>query len=162
VSESAETTRLRGELSRLEQQLAQLTREPTGREMDEISAAKQRADEVARLYGTTASNHVPGETPVAYRKRLLEQFRPHSPSFASASLDALHPSMLDTVEKQILEEARAKAVDPASHPPGKLTPVQEFDSAGRLCTKFYGDSAAWMAPFMTKPVLCNIVRSPKG
>jgi hypothetical protein len=154
-----ENASLRSRIQSAEYHLSRLTREQSMDERDEIARAYARADSVARLYGTTASQAVPGESAVSYRKRLLSHFQKHSDTFGSARLDSIDAATLKPIEEKILQEAAAKAKNPNAHAPGTLIPVTTFED-GRHVTRFHGDIMAWMAPFMTAGAVGTLNRNP--
>ena len=57
-------------------------------------------------------------------------------------------SILMSVFIYTLTLNNGKSFDPANYPPGKLVPIQEIDSSGRTITRYVGDPAVWLAPFM--------------
>jgi hypothetical protein len=148
MTPAEENRYLRNQLADLQHRLSSVQRSTSAEERNEIAAATARCDAVARLYGTTASAPVPGETPLAYRRRLAAHYQRYSKTFAQARLDALDAATFEPVESTIFAEAAEAARDPASYGPGELVAVQERDSAGRLVTKYYGDPLSWMAAFM--------------
>jgi hypothetical protein len=128
---------------------ARINRPLSSEERDEMAAAHARCDAVARYYNDTASQPVPGETPLQYRQRLARHFQGKSTTFRDTDLSRLDSASLMPIETAIYDEARRAATDPANQQPGRMFAVQERDPAGRLITKFFGDSLAWRTTFMT-------------
>jgi hypothetical protein len=156
-----ENDRLRAQVRAMEDRVRNLTAERPASERDALAAAYARADSVARQFGNTASQPVPGETPSAYRKRLLAPFLPHSPRFKGSRLDGLDASGLNAVEEMVFADAVAAAKSPEAHARGALIPVVTMEG-GRPITRFNGDPMAWMQHFMTGAQVCSFNRNPKG
>ena len=144
----------------LERRVANVQRPQSDAEMNAIAAAMTRADAVARLYGTTASRPVPGESGLAYRKRLAANFAQHT-RFAGSRFDSLDAAAFGAIEEVVYQDATHAAWSNDRAQPGQLIPVQTVDAAGRTFTKFIGDPAVWMAPFMTNGQVGHFVR-PAG
>jgi len=160
MSIAEENARLRAQIEALERKVAHAIRQPSNAERDLISATHARADSVARLYGTTASQIVPGEDSLQYRRRLLAPFAKHSERHRTTRTESIPADLIGVVEEQIYNDAATAALDSASHTPGALVPIQERDTAGRLVTRFVGDIATAFAPFMTPGKPARIVRNP--
>src|SRR5690349_3320269 len=105
MTPAEENRYLKAQLADLEHRISSLQRSPSVEERDEIAEATARCDSVARLYGTTASAPVPGETPLAYRRRLAAHYQRYSKTFASARLDSLDANTFAPVEATIFAEA---------------------------------------------------------
>ncbi len=131
------------------------------KERDELAYIQARMDGVARHFGTAVSAPVPGETALAYRKRLLRQYQKHSDRFATARLDSLDAGTLGPIEDLIIDDAIKKARDPNHYPAGTLIPIVTREG-GRDVTRFAGDMLAWMAPFMTAGNVGQFNLTPGG
>jgi hypothetical protein len=121
---------------------------PTPGDLAALDKAQSRADSVANYFGEKASAPVPGETPLAYRRRQLDTLRQHSPKFKDKAFANAPADALEMIEEQVYADAIAAAIDPRNIPAGTLRAVSERDAAGRLVTRYFGDNAAWMAPMM--------------
>lgn len=150
---------MRAQIEQLTQQLTALQRPMAPAERDEIARAQARADGIANAFGEHATAPLPGETSVAYRKRVLTSFQKHSTRFASADLGRLDAATLGPIEDLILADAAAAARDPARAAPGRLIPITTREG-GRDVTRFTGDIGAFMAPFMAGGMAARIVRTP--
>lgn len=143
-----ERQQLRSQLDYMQNKLAELTRPRPAEERNQLAAAQSRADSVARLFGSTAPQPVPGETPLRYRQRLLGNFQKHSPKLAKADMARVDADALGAVEDIIYADAAAASRDPASFRPGEMRAVTERDPAGREITRWVGDGMAWRQHFM--------------
>ena len=156
-----------GEIGDLKTQLAALTAtlkgittEVPASERDALAAAQARADSVAAMFGDRAPPPIPGETPLAYRKRQLRRFQPHSERFKATDLGPLDEATIGTVEDVVYADSVAAARAPAAERVGVLVPFEERDRAGRTITRYAGDIGAWMAPFMSGATVGKINRNP--
>lgn len=156
----AEAARLRRQIAAAEAQIAQLRRPRTSDEMNQISDAFARADAVDGQFGERALDALPGESTLAYRKRLAQNFKRYSAKFRDADLSFMDSATLRPVEEQIYNDAVAAANDPASYPPGTLKAIQFRDESGRTCTKYVGDCGAWLQAFTT-PGAVGRFRDPR-
>ncbi len=151
---------LQAEIAEAKRKIADLTRERTPAEMDEMAAAQARADSACQRFGRSALPPVPGERPLDYRKRLVRDLQPYSARFKDADVMRLDAATFAPVEAAILADAKDAAYNPANHPPGRLVGIPESDGLGRTVMKFVGDPLAWMAPYMGQGVSGTINRSP--
>jgi cell division septum initiation protein DivIVA len=143
----SEAEELRRRLAALEREVAagkSITRD----DVDAMTQAQIRADSIGSMLGFRVPAPNLNETPMAYRKRLLEKFKQHSPNFKNAHMASIQDCALPLVENQVYADAQAASRTIADGRPGELFPYQERDIAGRLVTKFQGDNLAWMQHFM--------------
>ena len=103
-----------------------------------------RADAIARAFGDAAPPRLAGERLFAYRCRLLEPLKKHSPEWRTVDLHRLQADSLEVAERAILDAARREATRPTSFRPGELVERTETDATGRNITRFFGDpEACW-------------------
>jgi len=113
----------------------------------QLAEIQSRADTVENAFGGRASGPVPGETPVAYRKRLAAKFKTHSKTWGGADVGAMDEAILAIAESQIYADALAAASSPADVPAGTLREVIKIDRVGRKISEFVGAKSAWMDQF---------------
>ena len=105
--------------------------------------AQARADSVAQSWGERAPAPMQGETPIAYRVRLLRHHQPHctEPSFKDLDLGALAataPLALDGVERRIYADSVAASANPIG-PDDRLIQRTKIDpDSGHRITEFFG------------------------
>lgn len=145
----AENRELKAQLARLQEQMAGLTHSETAADRDEMAAAYTKADGVAAMFGDRAPLKNPGESPLAYRKRLLKQFIRHSAEFKDTKLDSADAALFGVVEGRVYADAVVAARKGVESKPGLLVPHVHTDESGRRITSYHGDSLAWMQHFMT-------------
>lgn len=160
---------LAGENATLKEQLAALTRtvtamtvEPPAADRDAIAAAHARADTIGAMLGMRISQATPGETPSAYRKRILRGFLPHSPRLKDSgeSIARCDDAALSAFEELVYGDATEAAKRADTAMVGQLIPILTRDAAGRTITTYRGDALFWMAPFMSEGNVCKINREP--
>jgi 8-oxo-dGTP pyrophosphatase MutT (NUDIX family) len=113
----------------------------------QLAEIQSRADTVENAFGGRASAPVPGETPVAYRKRLAAKFKTHSKAWVGEDVGALSDSVLAIAEQQIYADALAASSSPADVPAGTLREIIKIDRVGRKISEFVGAKSAWMDQF---------------
>ena len=142
-----ETDALRQKIQALETKVRTPTTEA---DRNEIARAQSRADAVERAFGRNDASclgHVPGESVLDYRRRLVRQYQQYSPRWRGARVEAIGNDTIGNVEEEVYHDAAKAARNPASYPKGTLHAVHEQDETGRTITKFVGDIGSWMAPF---------------
>ena len=131
---------------------------------DEIAKAWNRADRVYQMLGDQAPQAIPGETPIAYRRRLANGLRAKTKSWQTYQFhDAQQLQDFALVEDAIYAEATAYAKNPPGDAmAGKLREIVTTNH-GKTRVEFIGDSRAAWAPFMhpTKFAVTAINR-PQG
>jgi hypothetical protein len=164
-----ENAALREKLARMEADmrdmrgaLREITRETPAEERDALAMAQARADAAMAMFGERAPAPVPGETSLAYRKRLLTRLQKHSPAFKDTSFTSADNALLTAAENQIFADAQTSAKNVAEGRPGVLVPVVSTDYAGRQITRFVGDNAAWMSFFQRGGQRGKINRNLRG
>ncbi len=81
-----EADALRAQIRALEQKFLPMPEQ----ERNEIAAAQARADSVARQFGDVgATQPLPNETAIQFRKRLLGNYKKHSPAYRGANIEMI-------------------------------------------------------------------------
>lgn len=158
-----ENAEMRLRLEGLEAMMKGIKRETPREDVDALAAAQSRADAVAAMFGDRASPPIAGESPLDYRKRLVNRFKRHSAKFKDTRLDNHDEATLGAVEDIIYMDAMANARTPGDVTPGVLVPYVERDRAGRELTRYHGDVGAWLAPFVpSEAQMVKIIRPQRG
>jgi hypothetical protein len=113
-----------------------------------LADAQARADSVYLAFGQSAPQPMRGETPLAYRVRLLNGVKIHSPGFKAVALDKValaDPNALDTIEPQIYADAETVARSPATVGDGELRRITKHVGA-HIFHEYVGQPSAWMNP----------------
>lgn len=138
---------LEGKLAALEAQMGALYKEPSFEDRNALAEARARADSTYQaVTGRPASEPLPGEAPIAYRKRMADGLRKFSEKFKSERVDALSGSAFEVIESQIYADAALAAKRPDILPAGQLRQITRNDS-GHVVTEYIGDAEAAWAPF---------------
>lgn len=135
---------LQGRLEAMEAKVLGLYKEPSFEDRNALAEVRARADSVYQAAtGRPASEPLPGEAPIAYRKRMADGLRKFSAKFKDERVDSLSGSAFDIVEQQIYADAQVAAKKPENLPPGQLRKITRNDS-GHQITEYTGDpKAAW-------------------
>ncbi len=147
ASAQRENRELKGKLAALEQQIGALYKEPSFEDRNALAEARARADATYQaVTGRPASDPLPGEAPIAYRKRMADGLRKFSAKFKEQRVDSLTGAAFELVESQIYADAQTAAKRPDILPAGQLRGITRNDS-GHVVTEYIGDAEAAWAPF---------------
>ena len=142
-----ENRELQGKIAAMESRIEKLYREPSFEDRNALAEIRSRADAVFQaVAGRPASEPLPGEAPISYRKRMADGLRKFSAKFKDEQIGSLSGGAFDVVEAQIYADAQAASKTPAVMPKGKLRAITRNDS-GHVVTEYIGDSEAAWAPF---------------
>lgn len=134
-------------------------KERSDEEASEMADAQAKCDSVASMFGKSARAPLAGESGQAYRRRLVGDFKAHSPQWKDVDLAALPSGAFPIAEAQIYADAQKAARSTASTPVGTLREVRRKTAAGHLITEFVGDPEAFLGMF--KPPMRAVVRSDR-
>lgn len=131
----------------LESRLNAVYREPSIEDRNALADIRLRADSLYQsLSGHPASQPMPDESPIAYRKRMADGLRKYSDKMKDVRLDGLSGGALDVIEAQIYNDAAEALKSPAIVQAGQLRAITRND-AGHTITEYVGDPAAAWANF---------------
>jgi hypothetical protein len=101
---------------------------------------------------------LPGESPIAYRRRLLKPLLDVHAKYKGSWLGACDSAVLGIIEGQVYKDA----IDAARNnvPAGQLREIAQRDAAGRLIKTYVGDPAVWLSPYMSKGAHVTLNRNP--
>lgn len=117
-------------------------------EMPAMADAQARADGVAMALGARAPSPMAGEGLLAYRKRLVGQFKSRSPRYKDVDVGSVaDAALLKVIEDGVYADAALSARDASTAPAGELREVKTRDRAGREISEFVGEPNAWMSQF---------------
>jgi hypothetical protein len=131
-------------IAALEHQMRRVTAEAPADDRNQIAEARSRADSVFQAaLGRTVPDPVPGERPIAYRRRLADALKKFSPTLATARLDSVAGAALDVVETRIYADALAAVKGNTVIPAGQIRAIKKLE-LGHEVTEYVGDpQAAW-------------------
>ncbi len=127
---------------------ARLPKQASDEEHAAMADAQARCDSVASAFGSAAPRPLQGESPLAYRRRLVGAYKEHSPAWKGVDITAItDPAMLGIAETQIYADAMTAAMNPAAPEGETLREVQTKSRAGHSVSTFVGNPAAWTSQF---------------
>lgn len=112
-----------------------------------MTDAQVKADNVFAQFGLRAPRFQDGEQPRAYRNRLANDLKKHSPNWKDIDIVAINDETFERVEQQIYGDASTQASMPEAVPVGQLRPVTRTLPSGHIQTTYNGQPAAWMDQF---------------
>ena len=151
-------SRTDAELQMMSTMLSRMRRTPTTEERNQLAEARKRADGVYAALGRDVPDHLPGESPLAYRQRLADGLKDTSAALWRANLAGLPEGAFVVTEQRIYQDATAAAATGAGIPRGTIRPHTYQDETGHKITEYHGDPMAWMSPFMSGGVRLRVRR----
>lgn len=157
-------------IAEMERQIAELQRanKPlTLAERDELARAYHRYDSLFQALMDTSPQPMPGETPIAFRKRAANLLRKYTTSFQNYAFhDSQQVKDFELVEKAIFDEATAHAKNPpAEAMVGVVREIKDSTTMpGKIITRFVGDPKEVWRPFTspTQRFLKKVRIQPRG
>lgn len=134
-------------IAELEARINAVYREDSIENRNALAETRARADGIYQaLTGQPASQPMPGETPIAYRKRMADGLRKYSERMKDVRVDALTGEAFAVIEDHIYTDAEAAIRSDAVIGPGELRAIVKNDR-GRERTEYVGDASVTWAPF---------------
>lgn len=122
-----------------------------------------RADRSYSLHGLNAPRPMEGETPIAYRRRLVGQLKKHSADYKEIDIAKIDDEkILAIVEKRVYADAEMAARKPVDLGAGELRKVQRIDEVGRRITEYHGDPLNWMRHYRLPYRLVSSINKDLG
>ncbi len=139
-------------IARLEAELAKIKAGQAPLSMSDanaVAAAFHRGDSLYSMLGERTPQVLPGEGPLAYRRRLADGLRKFTRTFREHAIhDSLSGPPFDLTENAIYAEALEEAKNPTiNDSAGRLT-ERVTTSNGKTRVEFYGDARVAWEPFM--------------
>ena len=143
-AEKEERKELKAKIDALEKELPKSMKEA---DAEEMADAQAKADSIFQAFGDSAPIPMRNETVPAYRRRVANKLKAHSPGAKDANLMAIHDEVaFSVIEKQIYADALTAANSPAVLPPGQLR-MRTRNEHGHVINTFDGTPSAWMDGF---------------
>jgi hypothetical protein len=124
-----------------------------------IAAAQTRADKVYTAYSKPSRPPYAGESPTAYRQRLLKEWQPYSAKWKDADLATVP---LDEAEGEIYADAVAATYGPEPSGGGLYESVNVDRRTGRRTITFHGRPSDWLSQFSHRRLHARINRYPNA
>ena len=158
----SENRKLSAKIAEMESRLSAVYREPSIADREAIAEARSRADVLYQaIENRPASVAIPGESPISYRKRLVDGLRKYSDRMKDVRVDALTGAAFEVVEDTIYADAQAAIRSDAIIPANTLRPITTNDR-GHYRTDYVGDSSVWTEPFSAGAVRRLKLVNPKA
>jgi hypothetical protein len=135
-------------------------KERSDEEASEMADAQSRCDSVASMFGKSARAPLHGETGLAYRRRIVADYKSHSAQWKDVDLALLPPAAFPIAESQIYADAAKAARSTTSSPRGTLRAMKRTGPGGHQITEYVGDPEAFLGQF--KPAMRAIAIPPAG
>jgi len=161
IHDSKRLADLEAELARIKAAQKPLTMD----DRNEIAKIHLRYDSLCQMLGDQAPLHMPGETPIAYRRRCADSVRKHTENFKTYVIhDALDLTAFGLMEEAIIREATAAAKNPKGDDGALVLREVRTTENGKQVSRFFGDSRAAWAPFQppVRHLLKQIAVPQKG
>lgn len=153
---------LQAKIAEMESRITGLYQESTFEDRNALAEIRARADGVYQaVSGRPASEPIPGESPIAYRKRMADGLRKFSAKFKGEQIGNLSGASFDVIESQIYADAQAAAKMPDLLPAGQLRAITRNDS-GHTITEYIGDPLAAWEQFSTGAVMSVKFTKPES
>lgn len=156
-------------IASMEKQIADLMRAHrplTIDEQDERSKAYHKYSGLFQMLMDTVKEPMPGEMPIAFRKRCSNALRRYTTSFKNYVFhDSQQLRDFELVEREIFDEATAYAKNPPHEDVvGQVRAIKDTQTLpGKVITTFVGDQHAVWAPFKAPTrLLKKVNHQPRG
>ena len=158
----SENRKMAAKIAEMESRISAVYREPSIADREAIAEARSRADVLYQaIENRSASVAIPGESPISYRKRLVDGLRKYSDRMKDVRVDALTGAAFEVVEDTIYADAQAAIRSDAIIPANTLRPITTNDR-GHYRTDYVGDSSVWTEPFSAGAVRRLKLVNPKA
>ncbi len=144
-------------IARMQAQLDALTKQPSIEDRNAVASAFHRADSVYQMLGEPPPLSLPGESSIAYRRRLADGLRKHSVQWKDHAIhDSTTGPAFDLIENAIYNDALNVAKNPVINDStvGRLREITTTQH-GKTKVEFVGDPRAAWVPFM--PPMRNLI-----
>ncbi|WP_321868624.1 prolipoprotein diacylglyceryl transferase [Paraburkholderia tropica] len=147
------------QLAALQAQVETLTKALAGQstlsdaEAADMGTARIHADAAMQSVGKSAVQPFPGEKPMAYRKRVINELKCHSTALKDADVSTIADSAtLSLIEKQVFADAAAFARSGAGIPQNSLRARKHTTEAGHTVIEYDGSPRTWLQETELKAV----------
>jgi 8-oxo-dGTP pyrophosphatase MutT (NUDIX family) len=127
---------------------SKLPRQMTDADYAAMADSQVKADRIYTMHGKRAPRSLDGETLIAYRRRLANELKEHSPAWKSIDLKVIaDDAAFANVETTIYADAEQAGLHPVSDDADFLREIVREDVTGRRISEFVGKPSAWMSQF---------------
>ncbi len=140
-----------------------MLKQPSDDDRNALAAIRDRISHVAAYYDDAVPTPLPGETPLAFRRRAISKYQPKSKNFKSIDLASITDAeAFDAIEAVIIQDAVAAAKAPGVVPMGTIRERKRHDETGRVITEYEGDPAAWTSQFAAPRMVGSLILEKGG
>lgn len=122
----------------LAEKLAGMPKSPNDADYGSMSDAQAYADSAYQAFGKRAPVPLSGETPLAYRRRLANGLKAHSPDWKDQDLARVDAGVLTIAEKKIYADAEVASRSSADVAEGIMIPRRRVTDSGHQVTEYRG------------------------
>jgi 8-oxo-dGTP pyrophosphatase MutT (NUDIX family) len=128
---------------------ARLPKQMTDADYAAVADSQVKADRIYLMHGGRASRPMDGETHMAYRRRLANGLKDHSPAWKDIDITpfAGDAKAFANIESQIYADAENAGLHPIAPSEDFLREIISEDVTGRKISSFVGKPQAWMNQF---------------
>jgi 8-oxo-dGTP pyrophosphatase MutT (NUDIX family) len=127
---------------------SRLPKQMTDADYAAIADSQVRADRIYSMHGKRAPRALDGETLMAYRRRLANELREHSPAWKTIDLKVIaDDAAFGNIENTIYADAEQAGLHPVDAGEDFLREIVSEDATGRKIKTFVGKPSAWMSQF---------------
>jgi 8-oxo-dGTP pyrophosphatase MutT (NUDIX family) len=126
-----------------------LPKQMTDADYAAVADSQVKADRIYLMHGARASRPMDGETHMAYRRRLANGLKDHSPAWKEIDISPFvnDAKAFANIEQQIYADAENAGLHPVAPSEDFLREIIEQDVTGRKISSFVGRPSAWMKEF---------------
>lgn len=127
---------------------ARLPKQMTDADYAAMADAQVKADRIQLMHGKRANRPLDGESLIAYRRRLANELKEHSPAWKDIDLSVVvGDAAFANVETTIYADAEHAGMNPPAPSEDYLREIVSQDVTGRKISTFVGNPSAWMNQF---------------
>lgn len=115
-----------------------------------VIKAQARADDAFVAHGNRAPRPLPGETVMAYRRRVADDLKKYSERW-NKDLKSTPDELFEQIEKDIYADAFERARRPNDIPVGKIREVVKNTPSGHVVTEFYANNDTHFVRSLMRP-----------
>lgn len=146
---------LKDRIEKVESKMDSMLKDPepvSDSDLEDIADTQAKAENVAHAFGDSVIKAMAGETPLAYRKRVVRKYQSHSPTFKDANIESIGDSaILKAITETVFADSMKAAKSPANIGDGMPRAIKN-EGMGRLTIDYVGGKqGAAFSQFMAKP-----------
>ncbi|MEN9755885.1 MAG: hypothetical protein RL755_72 [Pseudomonadota bacterium] len=130
-------------IAEVEKKLDSMTAKPavlSDSDMEEVADSEGKGAELSHVFGdSNPIRAMQGETPTAFRKRLIRKYQKHSPAFKDSNVDMINDAAtLKSIEATVYADSMKAAKSPNINTGSNMPREIKHESMGRTTIEFVG------------------------